>query len=1106
MTEPMNALLVKDFLRAVSDVHRSGAGTAETSHYPALNSLLSGLGGLSQPKRGALSAPKGIDGDYPDVALYEVRSNVLVLPVEAKGLDRDIAKLAKSAQAKRYAKTFGGGKVLVTNYASFALAELDVASDKLQLIDRVDLVASIHEFSKVTPEPLTNAAERLSGLLEAACAVRGSISKPQRVAQLLAYHGRLMMEEIQSSASPATLLAPIETSFRAGLDMQLEEDMLVPTTVQTLVYGLFAAWLDDDDPHGFEWIGASYGLSLPVYADMIHAILTPKFVRECNLPARLEAAARMLSWVDRDAFQSAFSGGAIEYFFEPFLAEFDEHLRDKLGVWYTPGSVADYQVAKVQHHLENDLQIAAGLASSSDDVYVLDPACGTGTYIISVLKAVRAYHLANGQPAIVASQLAAEAARSRIIGFEILPAAFVIAHININRVLRDWGVPLQKDERVRVYLTNALTGWQVGQEPPLMPLDDLEAEMRQALEVKGSEPVIVIIGNPPYEGFSAAESVAERELLKPWMESLYDDYGVRKHRLGDLYVRFWRVAIQKIAVLSDRGIVCFITNRKWLGGRSFPLMRESLCLSFNDIFVDDLHGEAHEGIAGDESVFKTKTAGGIRVGAAIVTGIRADGQKVSRSSPAKVGRRDIYGSSASKHQRLADWAREPSIPLSAEDDYTAVEVSRPTRWKLTTSSLSDAPTLDEYMPKMFSGVQLLRDDALTAGNKATLANRIRDYFDVSISDEELRKKHPAFFVQRAGYNAAKVRHARVAKGGFDENHLVRIAYKPMSNRDFFWDTFPGLVHRARPELWPHWAPDMEQRALVVAQTARRPGAVRPFVSSAVPAFSSMDPDARVFPRVLLESDAAHAGSVADQLEGMQSLSNPSAGSRVVSGLAPDWIAAGRSVGLTGNDVEVGDVLFYALVAVMNSPSWVASQGQQLDDFPSVPLPSEQSALREAAETGRRISLLMDVDNPVAGVDSGSIDPALQEIGVPTDLSNTVTLTQGRYGQFGGAFDAELNQIRWNSSGDESGGWSGVPEGVWRFSIGGFPVVAKHLAYMVGRSVSVNERLSVMNLCRRIAALEDLNEGCNAAYEASRHSRLELPSSDGTHADLWVQVP
>lgn len=1105
MTDLTSGLLVKDFLRAVSEVHRSGAGTAETSHYPALNSLLSGLGGLSQPKRGALSAPKGIDGDYPDVALYEMRSNVLVLPVEAKGLDRDITKLAKSAQAKRYAKTFGGGKVLVTNYASFALAEVDAHSDKLILIDRVDLVADLDEFSKARPEPLPNAGERLSGMIEAACAVRGSIRKPQRVAQLLAYHGRLMMEEILSSESPATLLAPIETSFRTGLDMKLEENMLVPTTVQTLVYGLFAAWLDDEDPHGFEWIGASYGLSLPVYADMVHAILTPKFVRECNLPARLEAAARMLSWVDRDAFQSAFSGGAIEYFFEPFLAEFDEHLRDKLGVWYTPAPVADYQVAKVQHHLENDLQIAAGFASSSEDVYVLDPACGTGTYIIAVLKAVRDYHLANGQPAIVASQRAAEAARTRVIGFEILPAAFVIAHININRVLRDWGVPLQKDERVRVYLTNALTGWQAGQEPPLMPLEDLEAEVRQALEVKGTEPVIVIIGNPPYEGFSAAESAAERELLRPWMESLYDDYGVRKHRLGDLYVRFWRVAIQKIAVLSDRGIVCFITNRKWLGGRSFPLMRESLCLSFNEVLVDDLHGEAHEGVYGDESVFKTKTAGGIRVGAAIVTAVRSDGQKVSSSSPAKVGRRDIYGSSASKHHRLTEWAQEPGALLSAEDGYANVEVSRLTRWKLTSSSLSDAPTLDEYMPRMFSGVQILRDDALTDESRSVLADRIGDFFDSSISDEELKKKHPAFFVKRVGYDASKVRAARLAKGAFDEDHLVRLAYKPMSNRAFFWDTTPGLVHRARPELWPHWTPDTAQNALVVAQTARRPGAVRPFVSAAVPAFSSMDPDARVFPRVLVEPTLGQTGTQGDQLDGIGTAVDPSGETKMVSGLTPDWISAGRKAGLTGTDIDVGDVLFYALVAVMNSPDWVASQGQQLDDFPSVPLPLDLLALQEAAKTGRRVSLLMDVDSPVEGVDSGAIEPALQGIGVPTDLSDSVTLSQGRYGQFGGAYDAPLGLIRWDAAADGGGGWSGVPEQVWRFNIGGYSVVAKHLAYMVGKSLSASARLSVMNLCRRIVALEQLSDACNAAYEASTYGRLELRSSESTQADLWVPV-
>ncbi len=98
------------------------------------------------------------------------------------------------------------------------------------------------------------------------------------------------------------------SEHRDGLEMDLDEKLLAPTVVQTLIYGLFAAWLDSDDPHEFEWVGASYTLSMPVYADIVYAILTPGFVRACNLIPGLQAAARVLSWVDRAAFTESFDG------------------------------------------------------------------------------------------------------------------------------------------------------------------------------------------------------------------------------------------------------------------------------------------------------------------------------------------------------------------------------------------------------------------------------------------------------------------------------------------------------------------------------------------------------------------------------------------------------------------------------------------------------------------------------------------------------------------------------------------------------------------------------------------------------------------------------
>lgn len=563
------------YLREVARVRRTQQATPETSYYPAVNSLLTGLGQLGRPRRSALSAPRGVDGQFPDVALYEDGSNVLAVPIEVKGAEPELDAIIRSAQARRYARTFGGGRVLVSNLRGFALAELDPLTDRLVERDRVELVAAAADLGVASPQVLQGSAERLAVMLESASTTRAALRDPALVARLLAYHGEQMNRAIRAAANPTRLLEAVQSSLRDGLEMELDERFLVPTVVQTLLYGLFAAWLDCPDPQDFEWVSASYTLAMPVYADMVHAILTPKFVRQCNLVPHLADAARVLSWVNRDAFVTAFEGGAIEYFYEPFLAQFDAGLRDRLGVWYTPRQIADYQVARVDHHLRVDLGIEQGLADPT--VLVLDPACGTGTYLTAVLRRIHQTHLRNGEPEAVAAQRTAQAASDRVIGFELLPAAFVVAHINLTRHLAALGVAVPSNRRLRVYLANALTGWGSDpRQPPPMPLPDLEAEIRAALEVKAEDPVLVVLGNPPYQGYSAAETAEERALMSPWTADLLHRYGIRKHRLGDLYVRFWRVGLQRIADLTGRGVVSFITNRTWLGGRSAPLMREDL--------------------------------------------------------------------------------------------------------------------------------------------------------------------------------------------------------------------------------------------------------------------------------------------------------------------------------------------------------------------------------------------------------------------------------------------------------------------------------------------------------------------------------------------------
>ena len=155
-----------------------------------------------------------------------------------------------------------------------------------------------------------------------------------------------------------------------------------------------------------------------------------------------------------------------------------------------------------------------------------------------------------------------------------MPAPFVVAHLQVGLTMQDLDAPLAEDgdERAGVFLTNALTGWKPTVPLPLA-IPELQEERERADGVKQDAPILVILGNPPYNGFAGVAVEEERELS----EAYRYPHQVRRPEgqgLNDLYVRFFRMAERRIAEKTGRGVVCFISNYSWLDGLSFTGMRE----------------------------------------------------------------------------------------------------------------------------------------------------------------------------------------------------------------------------------------------------------------------------------------------------------------------------------------------------------------------------------------------------------------------------------------------------------------------------------------------------------------------------------------------------
>jgi hypothetical protein len=316
------------------------------------------------------------------------------------------------------------------------------------------------------------------------------------------------------------------------------------TLVQTLLYGLFASWVLWSHEHEpgdgaasdgarFDWKTAAWTLRVPVVQALFTQIATPHLLGKLGLVPVLDLAAAALNRVDRRAFFSRFEKHhAVQYFYEPFLEAFDPVLREELGV---PDGLAD------------------------PNVYVLDPCCGTGAYLVEVLERISQTLDEKGADALVAGEVK-KAAMKRVFGFEILPAPFVIAHMQLGLLLQNMHLPLEENERAGVFLTNALTGWESPHgHQQVMALPELEAERDAAEQVKQELPILVVLGNPPYNGYVGMATAEERGLTDAYRTTKKAP-APQGQGLNDLYVRSFRMAERRIVEKTGKGIVCFIST------------------------------------------------------------------------------------------------------------------------------------------------------------------------------------------------------------------------------------------------------------------------------------------------------------------------------------------------------------------------------------------------------------------------------------------------------------------------------------------------------------------------------------------------------------------
>ncbi|MBU1664115.1 MAG: N-6 DNA methylase [Gammaproteobacteria bacterium] len=1100
-----------DFLQAARAVRATGGGTRETSYYPALNNLFDAAGAGFKPKVRAVMQLKNLGAGNPDGGLFTQdqfdrktgEAKNLAAPargvIEVKSPAEAVDDTAVSEQIDKYWTRYR--LVLVTNLRDWLL--IGERDGKRVNLERHTLAGSETAFWKLADHPdqaQKEHGEAFADFLARVLRHDAPLGDPKDLAWLLASYAREARHRVEHAPAAAERqLAALKKSLETALGVEFKtregEHFFRSTLVQTLFYGVFAAWVlrhQQGTAGRFDWRMAAHDLHVPMIAALYDQLSQPSKLKAMGLTEVLDWAGDALGRVDTAAFFARFQvEDSVQYFYEPFLEAFDPELRKQLGVWYTPREIVRYQVARVDQALREELGIADGLADPR--VVVLDPCCGTGAYLLEVLHTIARRLESQGGGALAGHDLK-RAAMTRIFGFELLPAPFVVAHLQLGLFLHRLKSPLKNDtetgdERVGVYLTNALTGWEPAKEPKneVLAYPELAAERDAANQVKSGRKILVILGNPPYNGYAGVAVEEERGLSDAYRQTKQGPQP-QGQGLNDLYVRFFRMAERQIVEHTGQGVVSFISNYSWLDGLSHPAMRERFLTVFDQIRIDNLHGNriiseyASDGRT-SETVFAVQgSSPGIKIGTAIALLIRQDtldhGDAILRYADFEQARAD------ERRQSLLD-------SLEHGCDYTELRPNSTLGFPFKPSEVGKNylawPRLPELFPVSYPGIKTSRDAALVQVDRAALEARMQRYFDTTVSDADIAVEMPALMDNTARFAASAVRQT-LLKLGYGSGRVVRYAYRPFDTRWLYWHPETKLLDEKRPEYLPQV---FDGNAFLVSQQKPRRDWSQPQFIHAAGCLDLMDRSATCIPLQLRRTT--------EDLLGAHTTDRPN--------LSPAAAAY-----LTGLKARPEDLFFHALAVLHSTVYRTENAGALRQDWPRIPLPAALATLTTSADLGRRVAALLDTETPLAGVTAGDIRPELRPLaaiarrdGQPLEEADfALSAGWGHAGKDGatmpgrgrvevravaeGAMDARLGSRVVDVYLNDRACWRDIPEPVWEYTLGGYQVLKKWLSYreqpLLGRPLGLDEIKEFTAAARRIAALVLLRIELDTAYRAA----------------------
>jgi predicted helicase len=947
---------LKQYIGELNQQYKTGLAR-EHSYRPALKDYMQSL----LPKMVVTNEPAHFECGAPDYIISREKDHLPVFFVEAKDInDSDLDGRNKNGhkeQFDRYKQALD--YIIFTDYLDFHLYEHGEPVENVRIAEvRGDKIVSIPE-----------AEDKFVGMIQhlGGSAIQ-RITSASKLAKLMAGKARLLANIIETAMNDETQsyendnLHGQYNAFKDVLIQELKISDFADIYAQTIAYGMFAARLHDDTPEDFSREEA--------------AKLIPKtnpFLRQIFNNLAGNDLDERIAWVVDDlvtVFQATNIQNIMKtyvqdkrhhdpmiHFYEDFLSEYNPKLRKSKGVWYTPQPVVGFIVRAVDEILQKEFGLADGLADysmierevaveqsrdkrTSDGmkhekrrfhrVQILDPATGTGTFLAEVVNQI--YDRYRDQQGIW-QQYVEQHLLPRLNGFEILMASYAVAHIKLDMLLSETGYQHKTDKRLHVYLTNSLE--ESNNEPRTLFAQWLSREATEANVIKRDYPVMVVIGNPPYNG--------ESQNKGKWIMSLMEDYkkepggkqplDERNPKwLNDDYVKFIRLA-QYYIEKKGEGIIGFINPHGYLDNPTFRGMRWNLLKTFDKIYTIDLHGngkkkETCPDGSKDENVFDIMQ--GVSINLFVKTG------KKGKDELGKVYHKDLYGLRQQKYDFL---------------DGTTLE-------NVGYEEMKPMAPMYFFVPKDFE----MEEEY----NKGVKVNELFNIFNVGVVTS-----NDATLVN-SDANTLRNNVEKINTKGYNKSLECKFAYRALDNRILYYDE--GLIERARKDIMEHLLTP-GNIAMVVGKQCVDDWKYA-FITDSVTNFNYIATAGRlgagyVFPLYLYKENMGQEERIVNF--------NKDLYDKIAKGL--NYLPCYDDNVLVDPTSEYNGVLypqdlFDYIYAVLHSPSYRERYKEFLKiDFPRIPYPTAWEKFRDLAELGeelRQLHLMEDLPSktgvtfPVAG--------------------------------------------------------------------------------------------------------------------------------------------